>query len=164
MTNYVENGKIIELNRENAEELYHITLAANNGHTTWTPHSFQYELENDHYFYLGFQVEGKLAGYIGCMLIADEISINNFAVLPQYGQHGIGTLLLERTIQAGIEKGAPHFILEVRVSNQRAISLYKKMGFQKISFRRDYYTEPVEDALVLYLHKEEPVYRGGKKK
>ena len=150
------SGLIVPLsaNPETAARLYYITKEANGGRTTWKESSFLYELENENNFYLGYEIEGEIVGYIGCMRILDELSINNFAVLPHQRRQGIGLLLLTEMIRMNVAAGVRHFYLEVRVSNESAISLYEKVGFEKISFRKEYYVDPVEDAYVFY--KQEP--------
>ena len=52
----------------------------------------------------------------------------------------------------GKEKGVENFILEVRISNEPAIALYKKYGFVEIDIRKNYYEQPVEDAYIFQLN------------
>lgn len=150
---------LTEANFETAKALYEVTLAANKEETTWSIASFQYELENENNFYLGYVKDGEIVGYIGCSFVFDEASINNFGVLPSHMKKGIGTALMEALIEAMKEKGVRYIYLEVRISNEPAISLYKKVGFEQIAYRKKYYTSPVEDAYVLY-YESENVFRG----
>lgn len=155
--NKLASGTIIpvtEPNFETAKALYEVTLAANNQHTTWSIASFQYELENEHNLYLVYVHEEEIIGYIGCSLVFDEASINNFGVLPSHMKKGIGTALMEALIETVKAKGIRYIYLEVRLSNEPAISLYKKVGFKQIAYRKKYYTNPVEDAYVLYYESE----------
>lgn len=134
-----------------AETLYWITLKANGGNTTWKTSSFQMELADPNNLYLGYEENGELLGYIGCMLILDEGSINNFGVLPEYKKKGIGSKLMHQLLENCKEKEIKKLFLEVRISNQAAISIYKKVGFKKIGYRTDYYLDPVEDAYLCWL-------------
>lgn len=129
-----------------AEALHQITLEANGGKTTWKVSSFQAELVDPHTLYLGYQDAGQLVGYIGSMLVLDEASINNFAVLPSFKKRGIGTALMRQLLVCCKERDIQTVFLEVRVSNEAAISLYRKFGFEKVAFRKEYYVDPVEDA------------------
>lgn len=136
-----------------AQELHDITLLANDGHTSWKASSFLFELKEEHSVYLGCFEDEKLIGYICCMTVLDEASVNNFAVLPEYQGEGVGTALLREMILLlkGKGKAMAKLWLEVRVSNRGAYGLYKKMGFEDIYRRKDYYQTPVEDAYILEL-------------
>ena len=134
-----------------AQELHDVTLLANDGHTSWKASSFLFELKEEHSVYLGCFEDEKLIGYICCMTVLDEASVNNFAVLPEYQGEGVGTALLRAMILLLQEKAMAKLWLEVRVSNSGAYGLYKKMGFEDTYRRKDYYQAPVEDAYILEL-------------
>ena len=80
----------------------------------------------------------------------DELHINNLAVAPPYRRRGIGTGLLTHVLNEGAKLGAHRATLEVRRSNDVARHLYERLGFATAGVRRAYYTNPVEDALVLW--------------
>lgn len=88
-------------------------------------------------------------GFIAARLTADEIHINNVAVRPGYRRRGIGRGLLERVLTDGARRGARRAILEVRASNVAAQALYGQQRFAVVGRRRDYYADPLEDALVM---------------
>ncbi len=158
---------VVILNGENptiAQSLYDVTVAANNGQTTWKVSSFQTELSDSNHLYLGYYKEDSLVGYIGCQIILDEMSINNFAVHSDYKQQGIGTDLIKQLLAVCEEKEIRFFYLEVRVSNQAAIHLYKKMGFEEVALRKDYYQQPKEDAYIFQLIKNKPASPRGEEK
>jgi [ribosomal protein S18]-alanine N-acetyltransferase len=134
-----------------AQELYDITLLANDGHTSWKVSSFLFELKEERSVYLGCFEDEKLIGYICCMTVLDEASVNNFAVLPEYQGEGVGTALLREMILLLKGEDMAKLWLEVRVSNSGAYGLYRKMGFEDIYRRKDYYQAPVEDAYILEL-------------
>lgn len=134
-----------------AQELHDVTLLANDGHTSWKASSFLFELKEELSVYLGCFEDEKLIGYICCMTVLDEASVNNFAVLPEYQGEGVGTALLRAMILLLQEKAMAKLWLEVRVSNSGAYGLYKKMGFEDTYRRKDYYQAPVEDAYILEL-------------
>jgi ribosomal-protein-alanine N-acetyltransferase len=95
--------------------------------------------------YSGPRVLGFFAGWI----IEDELHVNNIASHPDYRKIGIGQNLMESAIDEGRMRGVSFILLEVRSSNEPAQSLYRKLGFNFIGRRRDYYRAPTEDALVM---------------
>jgi ribosomal-protein-alanine N-acetyltransferase len=86
--------------------------------------------------------------------VFDEIHINNVALRPHYRGRGIGTALLRHVLAEGRQLGARRATLEVRASNEAACRLYQRLGFYVAATRRNYYTNPVEDALILW--RDEP--------
>lgn len=143
------NIRILTL--EDAEQVYAICLDANNHETTWKLSSFQGELANVYNVYLGYEVAGQLVGFIGGSLMFESLAVNNFAVSSTYKRQGIGFALLQAFITYATEKGVEDFILEVRVSNKPAITMYEKVGFVQIDCRKNYYEKPVEDAYIFQL-------------
>lgn len=95
------------------------------------------------------RVAPRLAGYIVGRMGADELHINNVAVRDSYRRRGIGRALLNRILEAGKRSGVPYAFLELRAGNSAALALYEECGFQVTSRRGKYYSEPVEDALVM---------------
>jgi ribosomal-protein-alanine N-acetyltransferase len=94
----------------------------------------------------------KVIGYIIYWQIGEEVQINNIAVHPDFRRLGIGEAVLRQVIEEVKLRGVRLVTLEVRPSNTAALSLYKKIGFRLLTIRRGYYSNPVEDALVLALH------------
>lgn len=93
----------------------------------------------------------KIIGFIAARLIADELHINNVAVRRPYRRLGIAKKLLETTINEAAGKGAERAFLEVRAGNAPAQELYARCGFKVAGRRSCYYTQPLEDALVMTL-------------
>jgi [ribosomal protein S18]-alanine N-acetyltransferase len=91
-----------------------------------------------------------VAGYCAAWFILDEIHINNIAVRPELRGQGLGSALLTHVLEEGRAVGAWRATLEVRRSNDDARRLYERFGFRVAGVRRDYYTDPTEDALVLW--------------
>ena len=91
----------------------------------------------------------KLAGYIVARMGADELHINNVAVREPYRRLGIGRALLDRILAEGKRSEVPCAFLEVRAGNTAALALYEECGFRVTARRSKYYSEPVEDALVM---------------
>src|SRR5262249_392113 len=95
--------------------------------------------------------EGHLVGYGVCSLAADEGEILNLAVDPASRRRGIGRRLLSAMLSGLVAAGAGRVYLEVRGSNEAAITLYERTGFQRMGVRRAYYRRPKEDAVTMVL-------------
>jgi ribosomal-protein-alanine N-acetyltransferase len=91
-----------------------------------------------------------VAGFCAFWLVFDEIHINNVAIRPQFRGRGIGTALMRHVLVEAGRLGARRATLEVRASNVEARRLYERLGFYVAATRRNYYTHPVEDALILW--------------
>jgi ribosomal-protein-alanine N-acetyltransferase len=95
------------------------------------------------------RLEKRIIGYIIYWQIKDEIQISNLAVHPDFRRMGVGESAL-RQVLSRLEKGGAKFIsLEVRPSNTAAIKLYHKLDFDILGFRKNYYHNPPEDAIVM---------------
>jgi len=88
-------------------------------------------------------------GYFGLWVVEDEGHINNFAVVPIYQKNGLGDMMMGKIFEIGEKHKISLYYLEVRKSNQPAIKLYKKHGFFEAGIRRNYYSHPMEDALLM---------------
>ncbi len=93
--------------------------------------------------------EGDLVGYMCYWLVFDELRLMNLAVEPSMRRRGIASDLIRYMLSVGRESGAVRAVLEVRASNVAALSLYERVGFRQVALRRRYYTDPVEDAVLL---------------
>ncbi len=94
--------------------------------------------------------ESALLGIACLWAIADEAHITLLAVHPHYRRHGLGQTLLHAMLNIAVERRLAWATLEVRVSNQAAINLYRKFDFQTVGQRRRYYQDTDEDALILW--------------
>lgn len=99
----------------------------------------------------------SLAGYIVARMGADELHINNVAVRDEYRRRGIGQDLLDRIMEQGRRLRTPVAFLELRAGNSAALALYEKCGFKVTARRRNYYSDPVEDALVMAIELLQPL-------
>lgn len=117
----------------------------------WTREMYRKELDNPTVcrIFIVRTEEWTVAGFCSFWIVCDEMHINNVALRPQCRAQGIGTALLRRAMVAATELGARRAILEVRASNAPARRLYERLGFYVAGTRRNYYTHPVEDALIL---------------
>ncbi len=93
--------------------------------------------------------EGRVIGYAGLQTVLDEGYITNIAVSRDFRGRGVGSALVERLKEKAREKGLAFISLEVRQSNAAAIALYEKQGFKTVGKRKNFYTAPLEDALIM---------------
>ncbi len=93
--------------------------------------------------------DNNVLGYVGISAVLDEGYITNIAVFPKYRKNGVATALLSHLENFAKEKSLSFISLEVRESNLAAISLYNKFGFAVEGKRKNFYTEPKEDALIM---------------
>ena len=116
----------------------------------WSEKSFAESIvREDTIFLVCEETDGTLMGYIGMYVSFGEASITNVAVASQFRKKGCGKKLVIAAKTAAKEAGAEVILLEVRVSNEPAISLYKKQGFENLGIRKKFYEHPVEDAIIM---------------
>lgn len=94
---------------------------------------------------------GTICGYIGMYHSFGEGDITNVAVLPEYRNKGIAGSLISELIDICKANDISKVRLEVRQTNTPAISLYEKFGFYKVGIRKNYYSHPKEDAVLMDL-------------
>jgi ribosomal-protein-alanine N-acetyltransferase len=118
----------------------------------WTRDMYAWELQNKSvcHIYVVRADDCRVAGFCAFWLVLDEIHINNVAMRPAYRQQGIGTQLMRHVLTEAKALGARRATLEVRASNEGARRLYERLGFYVAGTRRNYYSNPVEDALILW--------------
>ena len=106
------------------------------------------ELDNPLSYIFVYSKDNEIIGYISTSFDGEIVEILNFCVNPNMQNKGIGSSLLEYIFDYFKNLNAKSSILEVRESNTKAISLYTKSGYNKISIRKSYYSNR-ENALVL---------------
>lgn len=117
----------------------------------WTVPMLEEELNNLCASFIVAQGEdGTVLGYAGLHVAVDEGYIDNIAVREDYRRQGVGQALLGAFMRFGQEKLA-FLTLEVRPSNEPAIQFYMKHGFVQVGRRKNYYTAPREDAILMTL-------------
>ncbi len=94
--------------------------------------------------------EDALVGFLIVSRYVDAWHVMNIAVDPARRRAGVAIAMLERLFELTMGDGRRGYTLEVRVSNQAAINLYQRLGFQPRGIRRGYYTDNREDALIMW--------------
>lgn len=111
--------------------------------------------ELDHHlarFYVcRFPDPNEIVGFFICWIIEDTMEIHDIAAAPAYQGKGIGAAMLNFILDMAAQEKVTEIFLEVRASNSRAINFYKKFNFIEKDCRKNYYNQPVEDALILML-------------
>lgn len=115
----------------------------------WSENSIASELDNQLSYWLVAEDNGVIAGYVGSQSVLDAADMMNLAVDPDFRQQGVGQALVNGLINHLQQNNVIALLLEVRVSNTPAISLYEKLGFVQVGRRPKYYRNPREDALIL---------------
>ncbi len=95
------------------------------------------------------EIRGEIAGYAVFWAVLDQGELGNVAVDESYRGKGIGSQLIQAVLNNAEERGVREIFLEVRRSNTGAQDLYKSFGFLEVGRRKNYYLEPLEDALVM---------------
>ena len=114
----------------------------------WTEQGFIDAIQSPDNIFIVFE-EGAILGYVGLYGSFDEGEITNVAVTDSCRSHGIGYQLMQDIEIKSKEKNIEKIFLEVRKSNNKAISLYKKCGYTDCGVRKNFYRNPVEDGLVM---------------
>lgn len=115
----------------------------------WSVENIAYQLNNENAFFLVAVQDNAVLGYIGITELFEVCEVNNIAVDPVARRQGIAQGLLNAAVAGAKSRGRELITLEVRVSNSGARALYEKNGFTQAGKRKDYYTDPLEDGLIL---------------
>jgi ribosomal-protein-alanine N-acetyltransferase len=117
----------------------------------WSRPSFLYEVSDSRNSYPVVGIEdGSVVGYAIAWFVAAELHIGNIAVTKARQGRGIGKRLLEHLLEEASHRSVDCATLEVRVSNVKAIRLYRTYGFKPIALRKRYYSDNGEDAMVMF--------------
>lgn len=119
----------------------------------WSEQSLEKEVDNPNSFFLVYEEKKEIIGYMGMYLIIDEADITNIAISEIYRGKGYGRKLLMEAVNQIFEKGYQAVTLEVRKSNETAVHLYEKAGFQIEGERKNFYESPTEDAFIMWKRK-----------
>ncbi len=116
--------------------------------TPWSRALLAHEIRERENLYLVAEIDGEIVGFIGLWQVLDEGHICTLAVDPKHRRQGLGELLVLAALRDAAAAGSDTVHLEYRVGNERAASLYQKLGFEQAGLRRGYYTDTGEDAVI----------------
>ncbi len=127
-----------------------ITAVENASFTVcWTKNSFAQAIETENFSLYALKYSGIICGFYCLMTVSGESELLNIAVLGDYRGRGFGAALLSHAITNALSYKSGVMYLEVRSSNVPARGLYRKFGFEELGIRRNYYTRPTEDAVIM---------------
>ncbi len=141
--------KIEKMTLEDAKKAYEIECRCFS-----VPHSlsdFEMEAQRDISYFALAKDGDEVIGYCGIVDVSKEGNISTFAVREDYRGKGIGKMLFGHIISYAKEQKMEFITLEVRKTNVPAIKIYEGLGFKVLGVRKDYYTKPKEDALIMTL-------------
>ena len=118
-------------------------------HVPWTKEGFFTFLLKDENMFFVVEEKGRILGYCSMQTVLDEGDILNVAVTRDRQKEGIGYFLVDSMLMLAAARGIHIVHLEVRESNGSARRLYQRLGFKEDGFRKNYYTEPVENAVLM---------------
>ena len=127
--------------------------------TPWTRKMLAAELSGNPFahFFLAKGVSSSesasvsIVGYLCFWVVFEEVRLMNLAVIESMRRKGIARALVMQALEMGLAKAARCAVLEVRASNHAAHALYRNLGFRDVTIRPTYYTNPIEDALLMEL-------------
>jgi ribosomal-protein-alanine N-acetyltransferase len=110
--------------------------------------------------YLVAMADGAIVGFAGALLVVDEVHITNVAVDRAWRGRSVASRLVLELVRRALDEGVDGVTLEVRASNEAALALYRRFGLSPVGARKAYYSDPVEDALVMWATEaSSPAYR-----
>jgi ribosomal-protein-alanine N-acetyltransferase len=115
----------------------------------WSRELFEEELNRTQANYFVVEEEGTLGGYIGYWEAPEEAHIITLAIAPIFRNRGLGKRMMDHFLAFAARKGARLATLEVREGNEAGRRLYEKCGFRMVAIRKKYYSDNLEDAVVM---------------
>ena len=117
-------------------------------HEGWNANQIAETINHGGIYYCA-TINGNMAGHVGMSAIAGEGYITNIAVRDDYRKMGIGFGLMKQMLDYAKQNNLEFVSLEVRESNLAAINLYKKCGFELVGVRKNFYSNPTENANIM---------------
>ena len=139
--------EIVKMNDGHIKEIAELEKACFSD--PWSESMIRSELKSDIAHYFVAENNGKVVGYIGMYITVDTANITNVAVKEEYRRQKVAQKLLFKLIEKSKEEKLDFITLEVRKSNNPAISLYQKFGFTIEGTRKAYYSDNNEDAYIM---------------
>lgn len=115
----------------------------------WSLKSLESELENSCANFFTLEYDKKIVAYGGMHIVIDECYVDNIAVLPEFQGKGFGRMVTEFLVDTANKRECQFISLEVRPSNTKAVSLYKSLDFKEVGRRKNFYSSPTEDGLIM---------------
>ncbi len=141
--------KIREARPEDIERLLEIERKSFT--TPWSASAFAFELKDPRRRLFVLEEAGKVVGYVSGWFLGEELHVANLAVDPSERRRGFGKALMKYLLEVAKKEGVKKAFLEVRERNLAAIRLYEGLGFRCVGYRKRYYPDTREGALIFEL-------------
>jgi len=115
----------------------------------WSLRAFTDTVEKENFRYFVAEDAGEILGYCGFLFVLDEAEIPNVCVKASARQHGVGKQMMKVLLEEAKNLGISMLFLEVRESNTAARTLYRSLGFEEDGIRKNFYEQPVENAVLM---------------
>ena len=115
----------------------------------WSKKSFEMLCDGKNVGFVAVDENGRVVAYGGMLVVLDEGQITNIAVHPDFRRQGLGKKIVLALLEYAKKNALVSISLEVRESNGAAISLYEKLGFVSVGIRKNFYSLPTENAIVM---------------
>lgn len=115
----------------------------------WSLKAFTDTVSRENFHYFVAEEEGEILGYCGFLYVLDEAEIPNVCVKASARRRGVARQMMNALIDDAKQLGMAVLYLEVRESNQAARSLYGSLGFTADGIRKNFYEQPVENAVLM---------------
>ena len=149
----MENCKLVRMEEQHLDALAELEKICFS--QPWSRQGLAEELQNPLACFVVAQIErdggSHAIGYAGMHCVAGECYITNVAVFPDYRRQGVAAALVQYLIDFAKKQNGEFISLEVRKSNGAAITLYERLGFEKVGVRIHFYSAPTEDGLIMTL-------------
>ncbi len=117
----------------------------------WSTATWRRELDDPQRYHLVATQAGEVVGHAGVLFVADEAHVTTVAVAPAEQGRGVATLLVLDILDEAVTRGVESAKLEVRAADRRTQRIYSRIGFGPAGIRGRYYSDPVDDAVIMWL-------------
>ncbi|MGB5106190.1 MAG: ribosomal protein S18-alanine N-acetyltransferase [Candidatus Zixiibacteriota bacterium] len=145
--------KVVDMQREDLDDVVRIEREAFSD--PWDEENFVADIENEHVIVLAARSGNNCVGYLSCIALDDYGYVANVAVEGEFRSKGVGKALMDDLRRRLLARDIHDIVLDVRVSNSRAIMFYERYGFSVITRRKGFYTTPPEDSFTMLKSLEE---------
>ncbi|HXH61061.1 MAG TPA: ribosomal protein S18-alanine N-acetyltransferase [Fimbriimonadaceae bacterium] len=146
----MKGASLAPLEDSHIDQILLIEKSANG--SPWSRKSFEQEIGHEPSEFIVAKKDGRVIGYAGAWIVADECHITTVAVAEEFRRQGLGKRLIVELLERSRDRGALCATLEVRAGNAAAIALYDGLGFRSAGRRKAYYPNNREDAVIMWLN------------
>jgi [ribosomal protein S18]-alanine N-acetyltransferase len=142
---------ISSINKEDIEFVKNLEIECNL--SDWSKADYCNEIDRNDSIALIISTKNQKVGFLIARIlnlgVEREVEIYNLAILPSFQKQGFGQVLITHLINQCSKNNVTKIWLEVRKSNIKAIKFYQKNAFVEVGRRKNFYTNPREDAILM---------------